>query len=80
MPAHEETQQVMAEPCVELSESPEPKLDEPAEESDEGCAMENPTNFATLPNKDTHEQFIRDALEIILRDAVFEVSSTLLLN
>lgn len=50
--------------------------EERAEDSDEGCAMDNPTecNYSSLLSRDNHEKFIRDAVELIIKEAVFGVS------
>lgn len=48
------------------------------EDSDEGCAMDNFNEegfFCSLPGKESHEKFIRDAVDMILRKAVFEGTS-----
>ncbi|XP_058807664.1 cysteine sulfinic acid decarboxylase isoform X2 [Phymastichus coffea] len=47
-----------------------------SEDSDEGCcAMEREANFASLPTREAHEKFIRDAVDLIIAEAVFEGTS-----
>jgi hypothetical protein len=87
MPAHEETDQ-QQQPHQEKTRDPRDALkshsplgyerqDESMMESDEdsGDVGASIPDFRSLPDRAKHEKFIRDALEIILREAVFEVSS-----
>ena len=80
MPAHEETQERQEPEELPASPEPEAKRAEPSDEdSDEGLgAVDRPPRgcaYASLPSREAHEAFIRDALELILREAVFEVST-----